>query len=124
MYHMKQLKSFSNPVRYTHTRSRALGLCRTCVMFGGHIVGFIVMQLTYAISILISGTLCVICSFPFIFAGCITCDNSPDWSQFIYYAPFVVIFQFGWASVQINHLSLIPDLTHDEHERVGLNGSR
>lgn len=70
------------------------------------------------------GTVCVICSFPFLFSGCITCNNAPDWSQFIYYAPFVVIFQFGWASTQINHLSLIPDLTDDQNERVGLNGSR
>ncbi|CAC5364905.1 Major facilitator superfamily domain-containing protein 12 [Mytilus coruscus] len=70
------------------------------------------------------GTLCVIGSFPFIFNKCIECGNSPDWAQFIYYAPFVVIFQFGWASVQINHLSLIPDLTPDEGERVELNGMR
>ena len=71
-----------------------------------------------------SGTLCVIGSFPFVFNKCIECENSPDWAQFIYYAPFVVIFQFGWASVQINHLSLIPDLTPDEGERVELNGMR
>lgn len=70
------------------------------------------------------GTICVMCSFPFLFLGCITCDNAPDWSQFIYYAPFVVIFQFGWASTQINHLSLIPDLTDCADERVGLNGYR
>ncbi|XP_071167682.1 major facilitator superfamily domain-containing protein 12-like isoform X1 [Mytilus edulis] len=70
------------------------------------------------------GTLCVIGSFPFVFNKCIECENSPDWAQFIYYAPFVVIFQFGWASVQINHLSLIPDLTPDEGERVELNGMR
>ena len=68
--------------------------------------------------------MCVACSFPFLFVGCITCSTSPDWSQFIYYAPFVIIFQFGWASTQINHLSLIPDLTDDVNERVGLNGSR
>lgn len=70
------------------------------------------------------GTICVICSFPFIFNKCIECENSADWAQFIYYAPFVIIFQFGWASTQINHLSLIPDLTSDEGERVELNGMR
>ncbi|XP_053405307.1 major facilitator superfamily domain-containing protein 12-like isoform X2 [Mercenaria mercenaria] len=70
------------------------------------------------------GTLCVMCSFPFLFLGCITCDHAPDWSQFIYFAPFVVIFQFGWASTQINHLSLIPDLTDCTNERVGLNSYR
>lgn len=70
------------------------------------------------------GTICVACSFPFIFNECIGCSNTSDWAQFIYYSPFVVIFQFGWASTQINHLSLIPDLSSKEDERVGLNGTR
>jgi Na+/melibiose symporter-like transporter len=43
---------------------------------------------------------------------------------FYYYAPFVVIFQFGWASTQISHLSLIPQLTSDKNERVALNAIR
>nr|XP_034172580.1 major facilitator superfamily domain-containing protein 12-like isoform X2 [Osmia lignaria] len=33
---------------------------------------------------------------------------------------FVVIFQFGWAAVQISHLSLVPELTPTEHERTEL----
>ncbi|KAL5004411.1 hypothetical protein ScPMuIL_017867 [Solemya velum] len=70
------------------------------------------------------GTVAVLCSFPFLFINCITCGNAPDMAQFIYYAPFVVIFQFGWASTQISHLSLIPDIATDEHERVELNGMR
>ncbi|XP_052795228.1 major facilitator superfamily domain-containing protein 12-like isoform X2 [Mya arenaria] len=70
------------------------------------------------------GTLCVALSFPFLFVGCITCDDAQDIPQFMYYAPFVVIFQFGWAATQINHLSLIPDLTDCQNERTGLNGSR
>ncbi|KAJ8304843.1 hypothetical protein KUTeg_018426, partial [Tegillarca granosa] len=63
------------------------------------------------------GTICVTCSFPFVFNKCFASPHAPDWAQFIYYAPFVVIFQFGWASTQISHLSLIPDLTPDENER-------
>ncbi|XP_069137806.1 LOW QUALITY PROTEIN: major facilitator superfamily domain-containing protein 12-like [Argopecten irradians] len=70
------------------------------------------------------GTICVACSFPFIFNQCITCEHTNDLYQFIYYAPFVVIFQFGWASTQISHLSLIPDLTTKVDERVELNGMR
>ncbi|XP_021379623.1 major facilitator superfamily domain-containing protein 12-like isoform X2 [Mizuhopecten yessoensis] len=70
------------------------------------------------------GTICVACSFPFIFNECITCGHAQDGYQFIYYAPFVIIFQFGWASTQISHLSLIPDLTTKEDERVELNGMR
>src|SRR4051812_39576746 len=63
-------------------------------------------------------------SFPFMFNLCITCENSPEWARFLYYAPFVVIFQFGWAATQISHLSLIPQLTTNENERVALNAIR
>jgi Na+/melibiose symporter-like transporter len=47
-----------------------------------------------------------------------------DIYKLVYYAAFVIIFQIGWASVQISHLSLIPDLTDDESEVAGLNGYR
>jgi Na+/melibiose symporter-like transporter len=67
---------------------------------------------------------CVIVSFPFIFMRCPGCETADDWAQFIYYAPLIVIFQFGWAATQISHLSLIPELTPHENERVGLNALR
>lgn len=70
------------------------------------------------------GTLCVLGSFPFIFSPCINCENSDHWAQLIYYSAFVIIFQLGWASVQISHLSLIPDLTPSEHERTELTAIR
>ncbi|XP_077989047.1 major facilitator superfamily domain-containing protein 12-like [Glandiceps talaboti] len=70
------------------------------------------------------GVICVAVSFPFLFNPCITCEGSSDWAKFIYYAPFVVIFQFGWASTQISHLSLIPELTSNESTRVELNAIR
>ena len=41
-----------------------------------------------------------------------------------YFAVFIVIFQVGWATVQVSHLSLIPELTDNESERVGLNAIR
>lgn len=59
-----------------------------------------------------------------MFNLCPTCENAPEWARFYYYAPFVVIFQFGWASTQISHLSLIPQLTVIENERVSLNAIR
>lgn len=59
----------------------------------------------------ILGTLCVLFAFPFIFSHCVGCETSHQWAQLIYYAAFVVIFQFGWAAVQISHLSLVPELT-------------
>ncbi|XP_071543920.1 major facilitator superfamily domain-containing protein 12-like isoform X2 [Panulirus ornatus] len=70
------------------------------------------------------GTACVICAFPFIFLGCLGCNYSHDWAQVIYYAPFVVIFQFGWAATQISHLALIPSITQDPHDRTELNAVR
>ncbi|XP_076444080.1 major facilitator superfamily domain-containing protein 12-like [Babylonia areolata] len=71
------------------------------------------------------GLLCTTCSFPFIFAPVIGADeNTSDLALFVYYAAFVIIFQIGWASVQISHLSLIPELTSDKSEVAGLNGWR
>ncbi|KAL9987295.1 hypothetical protein ACROYT_G001578 [Oculina patagonica] len=70
------------------------------------------------------GVLCVACSFPFVFNLCIHCENASTWALFMYYVPFIVIFQFGWASTQISHLSLIPELTDSENEKVTLNAIR
>ncbi|XP_076667779.1 major facilitator superfamily domain-containing protein 12 [Andrena cerasifolii] len=66
------------------------------------------------------GTVCVIFAFPFIFLRCIGCETSSQWAQLVYYAAFVIIFQFGWAAVQISHLSLVPELTPTERERTEL----
>lgn len=48
----------------------------------------------------------------------------PEWAALLYYAPFIVIFQFGWAATQIAHLSLIPELVTSEHEKVELTALR
>ena len=63
-------------------------------------------------------------TFPFLFIDCITCSNASNWAKFVYFAPFVVIFQFGWATTQVSHLALIPELTSCESERVELNARR
>ncbi|XP_008551681.1 major facilitator superfamily domain-containing protein 12 [Microplitis demolitor] len=70
------------------------------------------------------GTICVMFSFPFIFSRCINCYNAEHWAQIVYYSAFIIIFQFGWAAVQISHLSMIPDLTPTEHERTELTAIR
>ena len=73
----------------------------------------------------LGGTIAVATAFPFIFNLCIYgCQNSPRWSLFFYYIPFIVIFQFGWASTQISHLALIPDLARRTDEKVLLNSLR
>lgn len=50
--------------------------------------------------------------------------GTPIQLRLLYFAIPIIIFQFGWASVQISHLSLIPELTDCQHERVGLNAIR
>lgn len=71
------------------------------------------------------GTICTTLSFPFIFSPVLGASvNEHDVYKLVYYSAFVIIFQIGWASVQISHLSLIPDLTDDESEVSGLNGYR
>jgi len=70
------------------------------------------------------GTICILISFPFIFLPCVGCSESSQWAQVIYYSGFIVIFQFGWAAVQVSHLSLIPVLAHDESTRTELTATR
>lgn len=72
------------------------------------------------------GTICVILGFPFIFSPCLFgyCANSHKGALMFYYSVFIVIFQFGWAAVQISHLSLIPELTPNEHDRTKLTATR
>ena len=72
----------------------------------------------------LGGCIAVVLSFPFIFNLCIGCQDSSDWALFIYYVPFIVIFQIGWASTQISHLSLIPELASNTDEKVALNAIR
>uniref|UniRef100_A0ACB8F245 Major facilitator super domain-containing protein 12 n=1 Tax=Sphaerodactylus townsendi TaxID=933632 RepID=A0ACB8F245_9SAUR len=70
-------------------------------------------------------TISVLLSFPFIFNPCLGCsEKTPEWAVLIYYIPFVVIFQFGWAATQISHLSLIPELVTHDHEKVELTAFR
>ncbi|XP_075216444.1 major facilitator superfamily domain-containing protein 12-like isoform X2 [Lycorma delicatula] len=66
------------------------------------------------------GTICVLASFPFIFSQCFGCEYSDTWAKILYYGTFICLFQFGWAAVQISNLSVVPELTPDEHERTSL----
>ncbi|XP_076266075.1 major facilitator superfamily domain-containing protein 12-like [Rhynchophorus ferrugineus] len=70
------------------------------------------------------GTICVLATFPFIFAPCIGCQNTTTSLQMVYYSFFIIIFQFGWASVQISHMALIPEITPREHQRTKLAAIR
>jgi hypothetical protein len=70
------------------------------------------------------GTVMVAISFFFFWHICLGCSHSALAIQIVYFSIPIIIFQFGWASVQISHLSLIPELTDDKNERVGLNAIR
>ncbi|KAM9848868.1 major facilitator superfamily domain-containing protein 12 [Aulostomus maculatus] len=71
------------------------------------------------------GTVCVLLTFPFIFIPCLACTaTTPQWIQILYYSPFIIIFQFGWAATQISHLSLIPELVSSECAKVELTAYR
>ena len=54
------------------------------------------------------GFICVVISFPFIFMPCVSCSTSDGWAQLIYYSAFAVVFQFGWASMQVSSDSFMP----------------
>ena len=70
------------------------------------------------------GVICVATTFPFIFHLCINCIDVSQNLLLLYYAPFIIIFQFGWASTQISHLALIPELTVCQQGKVELNAIR
>ena len=70
------------------------------------------------------GTIFVMISFPFIFMEIVGLEDPSITTQMIYYTFFVILFQFGWAAVQISHLSIIPELTTHESERTSLTSKR
>ncbi|KAJ8278552.1 hypothetical protein GJAV_G00088830 [Gymnothorax javanicus] len=71
------------------------------------------------------GTVCVLVSFPFVFNPCLACgEDTPQWAGLLYFIPFSILVQFGWAASQISHLSLIPELVSSEHGKVELTAYR
>jgi len=78
--------------------------------------------------VLIAGSVLVLLSFPLLFAPCPGCTNanpnSTSWLMVVYYAVLIIVFQAGWAIVQISHLALIPDLTPTQQGRAELTAIR
>ena len=52
------------------------------------------------------------------------CEGDGELSVFAYYAAFMVLFQFGWASVQISHLSILSEIALCEATQTTLNAVR
>uniref|UniRef100_A0A8R1DMY3 Major facilitator superfamily domain-containing protein 12 n=1 Tax=Caenorhabditis japonica TaxID=281687 RepID=A0A8R1DMY3_CAEJA len=60
-----------------------------------------------------------------IFNRCFLCkSDTSEWLKVIWFVPFIMVFQFGWASVQISHLSLIPELSSVPSSRATMNSLR
>lgn len=70
------------------------------------------------------GAIMVGVSLFFFWHECIYCNEQPMPYQLLYFSSFIIVFQMGWATVQVSHLALIPELTSDENERVGLTSLR
>ena len=70
------------------------------------------------------GMLAVASSFFFIWHECFSCENAPYHYQVLYYSSFAIVFEFGWAAIQVSQLSLIPELTTDRNVKVELNSIR
>ena len=69
------------------------------------------------------GSVMVMLTFPPIFHSPLLPLTSMT-AKVLYFALFIVLFQFAWASVQVSHLALVPELTRDSDERVYLNSLR
>ncbi|XP_076760174.1 major facilitator superfamily domain-containing protein 12 [Xylocopa sonorina] len=67
------------------------------------------------------GSVLVTLSFPVIFGGFAKSTNS---GIMILYVVSIVMFQIGWAAVQISHLSMIPALTNSLLARADLTAIR
>ena len=70
------------------------------------------------------GTVMVACSVFFFWHECLDCSDQPVGYQILYFSCFIIVFQMGWAIVQVSHLALIPELTTNESIRVELNSIR
>lgn len=70
------------------------------------------------------GTILSLSTFPFIFQPCYGGDHASRGALIFYYAMLIVIFQFAWAAIQINHMSMATDLTPYSCERVKLTARR
>ena len=76
----------------------------------------------------IVGTLIVPVSFFFVFEDCYPCNAVSESSKvvvaIIWYCFFASLFNIGWASIQISHMSLIPSLSPLKETKDKLIGIR
>lgn len=69
------------------------------------------------------GSFFVFFAFPAIFSICPFC-NTYTWWEPIYFTIVILLFQLGWAIVQITHLAMIPELSKNQRDRSDLTATR
>ena len=52
------------------------------------------------------------------------CEKEGEGVMLIYYLAFAALFNFGWATIQINQLAMIPEITSDGQDRMALTSIR
>ena len=77
----------------------------------------------------LGGALLVAVCFLGVFGTCVACWGAggasvPSGAKTAAFAFFASAFNVGWAAVQVSHMALVPELTHDDGERVLLNSAR
>lgn len=70
----------------------------------------------------IMGTAIVALSFPMLFM--LQRDVLPYLGNLFYFSLFITLFQCGWATVQISHLAILPELSTTQTDRAELNSVR
>ncbi|CAL8071433.1 unnamed protein product [Calicophoron daubneyi] len=70
------------------------------------------------------GSLLVIISFPLLFGSPVAEAHISTWAKILYYTAVAILFQIGWASVQITHLAMMNDLSLIPGERTLLTSLR
>lgn len=70
------------------------------------------------------GTILSMFTFPFIFQPCYGGESASRSALIFYYSMLIIVFQFAWAMIQINHMSMATDLSPYSCERVKLTARR
>ncbi|CEG45370.1 Predicted sugar transporter [Plasmopara halstedii] len=73
------------------------------------------------------GSVLVILCFFFVFGACVPRWFSASPSRtvmLVYYSVAASIFNVGWATVQVSHMALVPELSNDDNVRCILNSTR
>ena len=75
-----------------------------------------------------AGTLMAAACFFLVFGQCLPCSITSgavgETYLLLYYCAAASFFNVGWAAVQVSHMSMVPELTPLDTERVALNSAR